>query len=54
VKAPWTKQIDQVKSDLELIRRQIRLLTGALRALAERVRALEDAGKDRGPPEEDA
>ena len=33
MKAPWTKQIDQVKSDLDVIRRQIRLLTGAVRGV---------------------
>jgi hypothetical protein len=38
---PWQWQIDDLKSDLEVLRCLVRQLTAALEALAERVRALE-------------
>jgi hypothetical protein len=38
---PWQWQADDLKNDLEVLRRQQRLLTAALEALVERVQSLE-------------
>jgi hypothetical protein len=53
VKESWRWEADELKTNLDALARQVRLLTAAVEALAQRVKALE-GGDGPGPPGKDA